>query len=216
MDPAFWHERWALGEIGFHRRDIHWALTQHWNDLRISAPEPILVPLCGKSHDMHWLANEGHSVVGVELDRRAIESFFTEQPSPEPPAVSVHGAQTHHTLPPYLLVEADFFKLEHVGPFNAFYDRAALIAMPPAMRSAYLDQLRSLLTDQAKGLLITYEYEQNQMDGPPFSVTFDEINRHGGFLVEPLERRDVLSEHKGMQAKGLSKLTECVYLMTAH
>lgn len=218
MDPAFWHERWALGEIGFHRRQPHWALDQHWSALGIPTHEAVFVPLCGKSHDMHWLSSQGHSVVGVELDRLAIESFFAEQARSETPAVKINEVakgQRHYSAPPYLLVEADFFNLAGLGPFTAFYDRAALIAMPPGMRQAYLDQLRSLLTDQATGLLVSYEYIQNQMDGPPFSVESEEIMQHGGFSLELLERRDVLTDHKGMQAKGLTELTECVYRMSA-
>ena len=218
MEPSFWHERWALGEIGFHRSAVHWGLTAHWSSLSIARGETVLVPLCGKTMDLHWLVAQGHPVVGVELDHSAIEAFFTEWPSNvQDPKVQISetpSGQRRYESPTYSLWQADFFDLSTEPRFEAFYDRAALIAMPPAMRSNYLDKLHSLVSPQAKGLLVSFEYDINQMDGPPFSVSSEEVIRHGAFDLACLERRDVIADHKGMQAKGLSALTESVYLMT--
>lgn len=218
MEPSFWHERWALGEIGFHRSTVHWGLAAYWLSLSIARGEPVLVPLCGKTIDLHWLVAQGHPVVGVEIDHSAIEAFFNEWPrNVEVPKVQISetpSGQRRYDAPPYSLWQADFFDLSNERPFEAFYDRAALIAMPPAMRSSYLDKLHSLVSPYAKGLLVTFEYDQNHMDGPPFSVPSKEVICHGAFELACLERRDVITDHKGMQAKGLSALIESVYLMT--
>ena len=219
MDHDFWAERWALGEIGFHRSTPHWALDRHWASVAAPTDAPILVPLCGKSLDLHWLRARHRPIVGVELDPRAVSAFFHEWP-----AVSRDHLEVS-TLPTGLIRYAhqgieihqgDFFAFEP-GPYGAFdhvYDRAALIALPFDLRQRYLDQLISLLAPGANGLLITFEYEQIQMDGPPFSVLHEEIVGFHGLDFERLEVRDVLEHHPGMRAKGLTALTECVYLVS--
>ncbi len=218
MDPEFWHDRWALGEIGFHRSSVHPALPSHWDSLARSSNDPVLVPLCGKSLDMHWLAGQGHPTFGVELDATAVDAFFEEWPTigPVMPETSL-GADglARKRFDQIELVCGDFQRYKPTQCFSAFYDRAALIALPPAMRPAYLKQLRACLCVGAQGLLVTFEYVQNQMDGPPFSIVFSELEGTEGLAFEPLSSADVLDRHPGMRAKGLSRLVESIYRVTA-
>lgn len=216
MEHQFWHERWALGEIGFHRSTVHWALLTHWATLGLPAQSAVLVPLCGKSLDMGWLHAKGHSVTGIELDGSAVRAFFDEW------AEASEGVEidtrpdglVDHRFGRLNLIQGDFMKVRLEPPLAAFYDRAALIALPPHMRQAYLAHLASLLSVRASGLLVTYEYVQNQMTGPPFSIAYEELTEQTFFAVERLESRDVLSAHPGMRAKGLTALTESVYRLT--
>ena len=75
----------------------------------------------------------------------------------------------------------DFFGLtrELLEPVDAIFDRAALVALPEEMRSRYARHLAEI-TEDAPQLLVTYEYDQQLMEGPPFSVTGDEVGRHYG------------------------------------
>lgn len=214
MDPSFWHERWAQGEIGFHRPHPHWALSAHWATIAKDASQRVLVPLCGKSVDLHWLAEHHASVTGVELDRSALDAFLAEWPAESAPSVAWETLPSGHQtaqVDHLALVAGDFFSYASDLAFDLFYDRAALIALPVAMRRAYLDHLHGLVAPGGLGLVVTFEYEQNQMDGPPFSVHYEEINGVPGWSIERLTREDVLADHPGMQAKGLTALHECVY-----
>ena len=214
MDPAFWHERWALGETGFHRTHPHWALQEYWPVLTQDPTQSVLVPLCGKSVDLHWLAARQAEVTGVELDPSALEAFLREWPTNTPPICTWETLPRGHRrtcVDGLTLIAGDFFSFQTDAPFDTFYDRAALIALPLEMRQTYLSHLHALLAPGACGLVVTFEYEQIQMDGPPFSVNNEEVQRAPGWSVEPLTRRDVLADHPGMQAKGLTALTECVY-----
>ncbi len=214
MDPEFWTERWALGEIGFHRSKPHWSLTSHWSVLQADVTAPVFVPLCGKSLDLHWLRSYADRVVGVELDPSAVTAFFAEWPESGPPKVENskrHDGLVCHAANGIEIYQGDFFAFQPEALFGYFYDRAALIAMPPAMRSAYLRHLMALLSPGAQGILVTFEYQQNQMNGPPFSVQNEELNAFEGLVFECLEARDVIVDHPGMQSKGLTELVECVY-----
>ena len=209
MKSNFWHERWQRGEIGFHRPDIHWALERNWAAIAQGRSGAVLVPLCGKSLDMHWLARAGHEVVGIELSRKAIREFYEEwdKKATQTPA----GALNRWQADGVALLEGDFFAYRPETPFELFYDRAALVALPTSMRTDYLDHLRSLLASDAQGLLVTFEYAPAQMDGPPFSVPETELHAHPGLAFELIERRDTLGAHPGFAKRGLSALRECAW-----
>jgi thiopurine S-methyltransferase len=64
-----------------------------------------------------------------------------------------------------------------LGPVDAVYDRAALVALPASMRDRYIAHLTSI-TAKAPQLLICYEYDQSAMEGPPFSITGEEVLRY--------------------------------------
>jgi thiopurine S-methyltransferase len=78
MNPDFWQERWRQSEIGWHATEINVHLQEHWPRLVARSGERVLVPLCGKSLDLLWLAGESHRVLGVEISRLAVDAFFAE------------------------------------------------------------------------------------------------------------------------------------------
>jgi len=159
---------------------------------------------------MLWLLEQGHPVVGIEVSQIAVEAFFEENRlSPE-----VHEERygRHYVVDQLELLCADFFALEQadIGAVNAFYDRAALIALTPAQRPGYAAQLTKLLGHGTSGLLVTLEYNQSEMHGPPFSVPREEVYRlfDTAFTLEPLFQFDALGENQTFREKGLTQLTE--------
>jgi len=216
MDPQFWHERWQQGQIGFHQPDYHPALLREWPTLGVAAGGRVFVPLCGRSLDMAWLAQRGHGVVGIELSPIAIEEFFKHESLT--PAVSASGTLARHTAGPYELLCGDFFELtaEALGPVAGWYDRAAVIALPPALRRRYAAHLAALLPSGARGLLVTLDYVQSEMDGPPFSVTHEEVAElfTADFTIELVERKDCLPDNPRFRERGLSAFYESIFRMT--
>lgn len=215
MDPEFWHERWQQGRIGFHLETVHWALERYWTGVADDRTDRVLVPLCGKTVDMRWLAGRGHPVTGIELSGKAAREFFDEWG--QTPVRHADGSMVRWSVgtgqlgESVELFEGDFFEFSPARRFSLVYDRAALIALPPHMRPRYLRRLRELLTDDAAGLLVTLEYDQRKMDGPPFSVHESELAASAEFRFELLERRDVLAGHQRFAERGLASLDECVY-----
>ena len=68
-----WIERWREGRTGWHEVDGSALLRRHWP--RLVRGSRVLVPLCGKSVDMLWLASQGLEVTGVELSEIAARAF---------------------------------------------------------------------------------------------------------------------------------------------
>ena len=216
MDREFWLQRWAQGEIGFHQPAVNPYLQHYWNTLGVSAGTTVLVPLCGKSHDMAWLRTQGYCVLGVEISRRAAEEFFREN------ALRVrqehHGPFIHYQSAGIDLLVGDIFDLdpELAGSIGAVYDRASLVALPPAMRRRYATHLGALLRPGTPMLLITFEYDQQQMPGPPFAVLEPEISAlyDAAFRLDVLWTADVLKCYPRFHERGLSWLQEKVYRLT--
>lgn len=212
MDEGFWHRRWDKNEIGFHQSEVNAYLLRHWQSLAPKVGERVLVPLCGKSLDMAWLLEQGLGVLGVELSRKAVEDFFAERQWQ--PEVLEWGAFRRYRHGALELWCGDFFALaaEDVADCALLYDRAALIALPPSMREGYAAHLGGILPAGCRGLLVSLEYPQAQMDGPPFSVEEQEVRRlFADCSPLLLERLDVLGENWRFVQRGLSSLDECVY-----
>ena len=95
---------------------------------------------------------------------------------------------------------------------HAVYDRAALIALPPEQRADYVAHLDRLLPGARRTLLVTLQYPQEQMQGPPFSVAEREVRAlFTDARVERLGAQDVLADHPRLREKGLTRLLECAY-----
>lgn len=215
MDADFWHQRWAADDIGFHQPHIHDQLQRFWPALGLDRTAHVLVPLCGKSRDMVWLAEQGHAISGVELSERAITSFFDEQSLT--PEITADGAFTRYNAGPYRLFQGDMFAFAapHSQPFAACYDRAALVALPADLRRTYAATLARIMPPGSKTLLIALDYPTGEMDGPPFAVPPDEINDlfSGAFDVTCLEHRDGLAASANLKARGVTRLDERAYVL---
>lgn len=213
MDEQFWQARWAENQIGFHQRETNPYLERYWPQLQLPAGCRVLVPLCGKTLDMLWLAGQGHSVLGVELAKQAVEDFFAEQGLEY--EVSQQGSLCRYSAGAIEILQGDFFAVtaDDVADCRALYDRAALIALPPAMRDDYVAHLERILPSPGDGLLVTLDYEQARLDGPPFSVSEAEVRRQleAGWEVEMLERCDVLEKNWKFASRGLDSLHEPVF-----
>jgi thiopurine S-methyltransferase len=213
MDREFWQARWATGQIGFHQDRVNPYLQRHWPELALPSATRVLVPLCGKSLDLLWLAEQGYRVLGVELAQRAVEDFFAEQRLQ--PQVSQQDGFEIYRAGAIELWCGDFFALSagHLAGCSALYDRAALIALPADMRLRYAAHLQAILAPGSRGLLVTLDYAQAQMDGPPFAVSNAEVHRllAEGWQLQLLEECDVLDENRRFRERGLQGLDERVY-----
>lgn len=210
MQPEFWYKKWESNQIGFHLPEVNPYLQRHW---AVPATARVLVPLCGKSLDLAWLAGRGHQVLGIELSEKAIEDFFSEHQVT--PHVSAMGPFKVYRADSIELWCGDFFALtaDDVADCAALYDRAALIALPAPMRERYAAHLQQILPHSVQGLLITLDYDQAQMPGPPFAVGDGEVQRllAGAWQVGMLEEQDVLGESWKFLQAGVTRLEERVY-----
>lgn len=215
MEKQFWEEKWQAQELGFHLPFVHPILKRNLAAFDLPAGATVFLPLCGKTLDIGWLLEQGLRVVGVELSELAVSQLFESlgvSPDVSPwgdGQVWRHGALT--------VFQGDVFALtaDDLGDVAMVYDRAALVALPAAMRERYAAHLATV-TAHAPQLLITFEYDQNRMDGPPFSVPAEDVERLYGSSheLECLSRKDVIDNQPAFRERGLDRFEEIAWRLT--
>ncbi|MBF6616868.1 MAG: thiopurine S-methyltransferase [Candidimonas sp.] len=216
MDADFWLERWRDGRTHFHQNRITPLLQKYWPTLALPADAKVFVPLCGKSLDMLWIAEQGHYVLGSELSQLAVEQFFDENKLR--PTTHDSAAGRHYTAGNIEIICGDIFDLDAAtlaGCMGA-YDRAALVALPQDMRQRYVDHVYAQLAPKYRGLLLTLDYEQEQMDGPPFAVGDAQVQslyaQHTDASL--IDRRGILDKEPKFAERGLTRLDTLVYILS--
>ncbi len=201
MAVNFWHQKWGRSDIGFHESEANPLLIEHFKKLNLENGSRVFLPLCGRTHDFAWLLANGYRVAGAELSELAINELFKEL-SLEPEIYKV-GELIRYSAKDIDILVGDIFDVsaEFLGPVNTIYDRAALVALPAGIREQYTSHLMNI-TGAAPQLLISYEYNQLLMDGPPFSVNEDEIKQHYGatYQLQLVENKNIAGGLKGKVA----------------
>jgi len=210
-----WRERWQNNKIGFHQDKVNSRLIKLWGLLSPAHNAKTFVPLCGKSRDMIWLVESGFSVIGIELSEIACRDFFIENKLEF--SESTNRNFSTFTSEKIQLLQGNFFDLTptHLEDVTCVFDRASLIALPTKLRKQYANHMSDILPAHSKTLLISMAYDQNKMNGPPFSVTEEEIRE----LYTPSFNLEVISQSSGpeivgnLKDRGLDTLEEKVYLL---
>ncbi len=198
MRASYWKKRWKNNDIDFHQSKTNVLLTKYIQQLNLNHGDRIFLPLCGKTLDIGWLLSEGYQVAGSELSEKGVQQLFEELEIK--PDVSKSGELKLYQASNIAILVGDFFNIssDHLGPVDAVYDRAALVALPKAMRKRYTAHLTTI-TNSAPQLLFCYEYDQKQMKGPPFSVSGEELKQHYQYHYDLnlISSRDVPDGLKG-------------------
>lgn len=218
MEGDFWLERWREGQTFFHQQRVTPLLQKFWPALNLPAGSRVLVPLCGKSLDMLWLAQQGHRVLGIELSPLAVEQFFEEN---QLQATTHNSALGQHYVSGNIeIVCGDIFNLDAatLAACVGVYDRAALVALPTDMRARYVQHVYSQLAGNYQGLLLTLEYDQDLMDGPPFAVHEAEVQSlfSGHSKAVVLDRRSILEKEPKFAQRGLTSLDSVSYQLCSN
>jgi thiopurine S-methyltransferase len=208
MDHAFWHQKWARMEIGFHQEEVNPILKEYWSDLPVGSH--VLVPLCGKSKDMLWLLENAHQVTGVELSEIAVKAFFEENKLLYTVKKEAQFLCYQAQYQPIKIYCGDFFKFT-AAPFTAIYDRAALVALPKDMRLLYVQHCKQLSDQTTRMLLLTLQYDASKLQGPPFSVSDRDVSTYWSGRLEKLQSREIIDSETRFKQKGLESLVETVW-----
>ncbi|XP_030847420.1 probable thiopurine S-methyltransferase [Strongylocentrotus purpuratus] len=218
-----WSEGWAEGRTSFHRTYVHKSLLEFQSKLLVKKPSRVLVPLCGKTLDMRWFAEEGHEVVGVEGVLQAVMEFFQEQELPykESDVPGLKGAKLFENEDKKIKIYlCDFFQFskDFAGQFDAIWDRGSLVAIDPSLRQQYTDLLLSVLSPGGRILNEVFEYnpEEREPKGPPHCVPEEVIQKLFGerFSIQLLANVDILEHNQFFKDLGLTWTKQNIRIMT--
>jgi thiopurine S-methyltransferase len=210
MEKEFWIQAWEEGRTGFNQAEAHPALEKYLPQFGLNKDTKTLVPLCGKSVDLLYLAKLGFNVHGVEFYEQAVSEFFAENNLPSP-KIDESGKFKTFSIPRITLSVGDFFQLPSEPEYDFIYDRAALVALPQNMRPQYAQHLGQMLKPEGHILMVAYDYDQSEMEGPPFSVTEDEIKQL--FPAFAIDFLGTITQDPESRLSKLSSLRECVFAL---
>ncbi|XP_061737680.1 probable thiopurine S-methyltransferase [Nerophis ophidion] len=220
MELKDWEQRWHEDKTGFHQPHIHKMLEGNVDKvLHGRTGVRFFFPLCGKAVDMKWLADMGHSVVGVEISEKAIKQFFEENnlTYSEEPVPAIPGAKVYKSLERNIsLYNCDLYNFSSSieGKFGAMWDRGSFVAINPRDREKYSALIISLMADDCRYLLSTLMYNPNLYEGPPFAVPGEQVQSlfEKKCNIEQLLSEDVTVDRH--RAWGIDSLMEQLYLIT--
>lgn len=185
LTRCYWQARYDQEQTGWDRGNASPTLLR-WlaaGDLR---PCRILVPGCGRGHEVVALAKAGFDVTGVDFAPAAVA------------AVQSHLASERLTAE---VVESDLFAYQPDRPFEAIYEQTCLCALPPDRWGEYEKRLAGWL--ERGGRLFAAFMQTDSADGPPFACPPDAMRRL--FAAEEWEWPDQLEPQE--HPNGLIELT---------
>jgi thiopurine S-methyltransferase len=210
-----WIQRWKDGKIGWHRQSVNSKLIEFINCLALQSGDSIFVPLCGKSQDMVYLLEQGFKVIGVEVSQLAIEQFFSENhlrySLKKTQSFSIYQAEN------ITLYCGDYFALKasDLKSISGVYDRASLIALPIDLRAKYVRHLYSIIPSACRVLLLTLNYPQQQMSGPPYALSESEVVSlfSKGFECQQLQCFDDIENEPKFLHAGVDFIEKATYCL---
>jgi thiopurine S-methyltransferase len=206
MELSYWQSRWQKGNTGWHMDTVYPPLPHLWNQIGMNSDTRVLVPLCGKSLDLLWLTDHCDTVTGVDISPKALQHVMQKHSESFIKDTS-HGF-TIYRSDSLVLWEGDFAKLpsDQIPPQNLIYDKASIIALPPEKRQRHAEKMIELSSFNTQILIQIFEYDQNEMNGPPFSVEEQELKRLFGnqFKLKCLHEQSKLEELQKFKQRGLS------------
>ncbi|XP_078395399.1 putative thiopurine S-methyltransferase isoform X2 [Cetorhinus maximus] len=216
----YWITCWEKQQIGFHLNIVHEMLKKHL-DVLLNGRKQIRIffPLCGKAVDMKWLADQGHTVVGVELSEIAVKQFFTEQNLPyiQEPVPGMPGVDVFKTPEGQIsLFRCNIFDLSSLiaGPFDGIWDRGSLQPLNSSDRQRYSKLMITLMAKGCRYLLDTLVCTRSDFDGLPPKISESETRDLFGHACN-IQLLDSSSTLTGKQKLwGLESFIEEVHLIT--
>jgi thiopurine S-methyltransferase len=217
LEQQFWHQIWENNTIGFHQTDHHPWLEQI---VKLKSNDDLFVPLCGKSLDMWPLSGHYRRLIGAELSDIACEDFFKDAGIVPNVAIEAEHRRYQTKTADYeiKLWQGDYFSLSSHQISDAdrldVFDRAAMVALPDQMRLPYVQQLRSLCK-HATLFILTLEFDQQQLSGPPFALDDAMIHEYFSFAssIKKIATRPLSDKIFAQRKLRVDELAESLYVI---
>ncbi|MDQ6990154.1 MAG: methyltransferase domain-containing protein [Mariprofundaceae bacterium] len=120
-----WETLYQQGNMGWDRGEVSPALT-HWLASGLHKNQRILIPSCGRGHEVLELARLGFDVTALDIAPTAIKAL--------------NRALTENDLHANVMC-GDLFHYEPEQAFDAIYEQTCLCAIAPDQRQAYANKL---------------------------------------------------------------------------
>lgn len=169
----YWNSRYQSKETGW---DIGYPSTPlaRYIDQLTSLSLSILIPGCGNAYEAQYLLEKGFtSVTLIDI-------------APEVTRAISEKLRNYIQSGQLKVITGDFFELR--GQFDLILEQTFLSALPPSLRSNYVQKMQELLKPNGKlvGVIFNTIFDK---EGPPFGGTMEEYRRmfEKSFQIRTLE-----------------------------
>lgn len=152
-----WQARYDQGKTGWDRGSRN-SILDHWLDTEILTPGRVLIPGCGRGHEVIHLAQAGFDVTALDFAPAPILHLRQELAS---------RGLTANTL------QIDILEYKTDEPFDFIYEQTCLCALSPRHWQHYENQLYHWL--KPNGQLLALFMQSGKRDEPPYSCELDEM-----------------------------------------
>lgn len=159
LTRCYWQARYDQGQTGWDRGGASPTLLR-WLAAGALKACRILVPGCGRGHEVVALAKAGFDVTGIDF---------------APAAVAAVQAQLASEGLIAEVAQSDLFAYQPDQPFEAIYEQTCLCALPPEQWAEYEQRLAMWLSPG--GRLFAAFMQTDSADGPPFACPPDAMRR---------------------------------------
>uniref|UniRef100_A0A914VLA6 thiopurine S-methyltransferase n=1 Tax=Plectus sambesii TaxID=2011161 RepID=A0A914VLA6_9BILA len=205
-----WSRRWVDRETAFHVPGVNHILQNFFDQVR---GDTVFVPLCGKTLDMLWLAQQSCTVVGVDGVETPVQEFFAEN------NLDYSVRQLNDDVKIYEAKDVDITificdlfasKPELFGmQFDLIWDRGSFVAINVDERAKYTCLLSNLLAPEGKWFLVTVDYDDKILGEPPRTVSEEDMRQFA-----PLNFTKVYSDLTKAYNPKVEQMIENAYVIT--
>lgn len=217
-----WSKCWINKSTNWHRSIYSPDLLRFYPSCiaKMGRKSTVLVPLCGKTLDLIWLAGNGEKVIGIEVVEQACHEFFRENNIPYVVEKVQSGDCRIFTSQvdalDITIFNCDFYALtvELTGRrCDAVWDRGSFVAINPDMRIPYAKQLASLMNNGGKSLLsaLEYDYRERHDPGPPFCISEDVVHDAFSAFASIIRLQTSVLPKERFESYGLSCVEEHIF-----
>lgn len=169
-----WQKHYAEDDLRWDLSQVAPPFVRLWEEEKFGQGK-VIVPGCGRGHEVLFLAAKGLQVTGLDYAPGAVDLLSR--------SLKEKGLQAD-------VLHQDFFELgeDHSSRYDLMLEQAFFCAIHPSKRCAYVEMAGKILKKGA--LLAGLFYETNEEGGPPFNTTPADILDHFSdeFHIETLKK----------------------------
>ena len=187
-----WQDHYDSNDLGWDLGQVAPPFVELWEKGKLPLCK-VLVPGCGRGHEVIFLAENGFEVTGIDFSEGAV--------------TYLGNALKKRNLKGRVLHQ-DFFSLDdtHDGVYDLVIEQTFFCAISPRQRQDYVLKVSRML--KPGGMLVGLFYHTDKQGGPPYNTTREDIETHfsENFEIQELDKTSLSSEQrKGKEWLGILK-----------
>lgn len=177
-----WQGHYESNDLGWDLGQVAPPFVKLWQEKKLPVGK-VLVPGCGRGHEVVFLAENGFEVTAIDFSKGAVT--YLEK------ALQERGLSGR-------VLHQDFFGLDdsHDGIYDLVLEQTFFCAIAPRQRRDYVLNVARML--RPGGMLVGLFYNTDKEGGPPYNTTREDIETHfsGKFKIQQLDKTPLSAEQR--------------------